>query len=157
MENGAKRIQYQKVKMVPYLDESGIFLLACPACECEWAHILTTPTSKRVLVYMSPWHSITGRHTCVSCTSPPPPGLHSTVYWLWPLQPPAPDPIHDPVSSGAGAVGCIENASHIFHCLRGVPRRAPHALRWGVLSDFISMPPSPKNHKDQKAWILGRW
>lgn len=100
--------------MVPYLDKSGIFLLAFPACECEWAHIMTTHISKCTLVCMSPWHSITGSHTCVSCTSPLSPGLHSAVYWLWPLQLPALGPIHDLVPSGAGAVWDTENASLPF-------------------------------------------
>lgn len=111
MENGDKRIQYQKVKMVPYLDKSGIFLLAFPACECEWAQIMTTHISKCTLVCMSPWHRITGSHTCVSCTSPLSPGLHSAVYWLWRLPPPALGPIHDLVPSGAAAVWYMENAS----------------------------------------------
>lgn len=42
------------------------------------------------------------------------------------------------------------------HCPRGVPRRAHGASRWRALLDFISIPPSPKNHKDQWAWFGGR-
>lgn len=156
MENGDKRIQYQKVKMVPYLDKSGIFLLAFPACECEWAHIVTTHISKCTLVCMSPWHSITGSHTCLlyKPTFPRPP-----LCCILTLASTTSCPGPHPWPSSLWCWSCLIHGkclSSIFHCLTGIPRRAPYALRWGVLSDFTSMPPSPKNHTDQEARIWGR-
>lgn len=95
--------------------------------------------------FPSPWHSMEGNHTRVFCTGPLSLGLQYTGFASTTFFPGShPQPLVQGTCSLPSVTVLEESQEGLW------------SLQVRSSLDFISMPSSTKNHKDQWAWFGGR-